>query len=101
LELEQKIKEEENNFNEDEEKMIRHFKKIAQGLKGEGCKYDWLEKPKTFMEPTANTDNSNNRYNGIYTHDKISARVMKKSSLYAHSSQKALHSNRRSTTSYG
>jgi hypothetical protein len=49
LELEQKkIKEEENDFNEDEEKMIRNFKKIAQGLKGEGHKYDWLEKPKTF-----------------------------------------------------
>jgi hypothetical protein len=49
LELEQKkIKEEENDFNEDEEKMIRNFKKITQGLKGEGHKYDWLEKPKTF-----------------------------------------------------
>jgi hypothetical protein len=28
--------------------MIRHFKKIAQGLKGEGRKYNWLEKPITF-----------------------------------------------------
>jgi hypothetical protein len=43
-----KDKEEENDFNKDEKKMIRHFKKIAQGLKKEGCKYNWLEKPKTF-----------------------------------------------------
>jgi hypothetical protein len=48
LELEQKIKEEENDFDKDEKKMIRHFKKIAQGLKGEGHKYNWLEKPKNF-----------------------------------------------------
>jgi hypothetical protein len=48
LELEQKEIKEEDIFDEDEEKLIRHFKKIAIGLKGEGCKYNWLEKPKTF-----------------------------------------------------
>jgi hypothetical protein len=48
LELEQKKTKEENVFDVDEEKLIRHFKKIATGLKGEGCKFDWLEKPKTF-----------------------------------------------------
>jgi hypothetical protein len=50
LELEQKEIKEEDIFNEDKEKLIRHFKKIATSLKGEGCKYDWLEKPKTFNE---------------------------------------------------
>jgi hypothetical protein len=48
LELEQKEIKEEDIFDEDEEKLIRHFKKIVTGLKGEGCKYDWLEKPRTF-----------------------------------------------------
>jgi hypothetical protein len=48
LELEQKEIKEEDIFDEDEEKLIRHFKKIAIGLKGEGHKYNWLEKPKTF-----------------------------------------------------
>jgi hypothetical protein len=36
----EKEKEEENNFDEDEERMIKHFKKIAQGIKGEGRKYN-------------------------------------------------------------
>jgi NADH:ubiquinone oxidoreductase subunit D len=48
LELEQKEIKEEDVFNKDKEKLIRHFKKIATSLKREGCKYDWLEKPKTF-----------------------------------------------------
>jgi hypothetical protein len=48
FEWEEKIKQEEDELDKEDKKLLRQFKIITKGLKSEGQKYNWLEKPKPF-----------------------------------------------------